>query len=251
MNNRARCLLEALAAGFFAVSTLIAAARATGPDAVALAGPMVVDERFASVVRLTGESGKLPRLLDMLTLPSDPIIGTLLLATAAAAVFRAITLLRRNECNPLSIPAALGLFLAGMWPWLDMLWPAASPLVAILAAASMVTGIITAGRGRDWRAPFTAAFIAGWLLIVGALAAGSYLQPAAGTERAMLAALLATALIGTRVQLQIGGTIGFSLALIWAMIGISAATVSISITIATACVLGISALAVAVVRVTT
>ena len=47
------------------------------------------------------------------------------------------------------------------------------------------------------------------------------------------------------------GTIVIGLAVIWAMIGLAGGTVGYSITIATACVLGISALAVVLVRVTT
>lgn len=251
MTQKARCLLEAIAAAFFAVSTLIFTARTAADSTAGLAEAGAPGGQFASVVRMSEDPDRLPRLLDLLSHPIDPIIGTLLLATITAALFRSLSLISRNDCPPVSIAACLGLVLAGIWPWLDARVPAISPLVAILAAAGTVAGVVLSGSGRNWRAPFTAAFIAGWLLIVGALAGASYLQPLIGAERAMLAALLATALIGTRVQLQIGGTIGFSLALIWAMIGISAATVSISITIATACVLGISALAVALVRVTT
>ncbi|ARJ69611.1 hypothetical protein [Paracoccus contaminans] len=72
-----------------------------------------------------------------------------------------------------------------------------------------------------------------------------------GLERAVLIGLLVTALLGAWGQLRMNGAITFSLAIIWAMIGFAATTAGTSITIATACVLGISALAVVLVRVTT
>ena len=53
------------------------------------------------------------------------------------------------------------------------------------------------------------------------------------------------------LQLKIDRFPTFSLAVIWGMIGLAGETVGYSITIATACVLGISALAVVLVRVTT
>lgn len=253
MTHRTRCLIEAFATAFFALSTLVFAVRgfAAGVGWPETRG--AVPSQFSSVVKMANETIRLPRLLDIVSPPVDPIIGLLLLAVVAAGLFRAFSLVRHQNgaCVPMALAASVGLVLAGIWPWLDGGLPALGPPVAILASAGTIWGVMLARFGTEWRTPFAAAFIAGWLLIVGALAAGSYLQPMLGTERAMLAALLATALIGTRVQLQIGGTIGFSLALVWAMIGISAATLGSSITIATACVLGISALAVALVRVTT
>ena len=59
------------------------------------------------------------------------------------------------------------------------------------------------------------------------------------------------ALLGAWGQLAMNRPVSFALALIWAMIGFAAATAGASIVIATACVLGISALAVVLVRVTT
>ena len=72
-----------------------------------------------------------------------------------------------------------------------------------------------------------------------------------GLERAILLGLLAAALASVWVQLRIDRFPSFSLAVIWGMIGLAAETAGFSITIATACVLGISALAVVLVRVTT
>lgn len=72
-----------------------------------------------------------------------------------------------------------------------------------------------------------------------------------GLERAILLGLLVAALAAAWVQLRLPRLVMFSAAAIWAMIGIAAATAGTSITIATACVLGISAVAVVVVRTTT
>lgn len=253
MTHRTRCLIEAFATAFFALSTLAFAARMVAAGVVWPDMRAAGASEFSSVVKMANDTVRLPRLLDIVSPPVDPIIGLLLLAIVGAGLFRALSLVksRNGGCVPMALVASVGLVLAGIWPWLGDGLSALGPPVAILASVGTISGLVLARFGTEWRAPFAAAFIAGWLLIVGALAAGTYLQPLLGTERAMLAALLATALIGTRVQLQIGGTIGFSLALIWAMIGISAATLGSSITIATACVLGISALAVALVRVTT
>ena len=97
------------------------------------------------------------------------------------------------------------------------------------------------------------AFIAGWLLVAATSALGMYVHFRLGVdlEQAVLIGLLVTALLGAWGQLRMNGAITFSLAIIWAMIGFAAATAGTSITIATACVLGISALAVVLVRVTT
>ena len=62
---------------------------------------------------------------------------------------------------------------------------------------------------------------------------------------------VAAALLSVWIQLRIDRFPSFALAVIWAMIGLAGETAGTSITIATACVLGISALAVVLVRVTT
>ena len=53
------------------------------------------------------------------------------------------------------------------------------------------------------------------------------------------------------MQLSLGRNVAYAIAIIWAMLGIAAASMSLSMTVSTACVLGIATMAVVVVRVTT
>ncbi len=171
----------------------------------------------------------------------------------AAGVYLALRW-RDRFAEPLPTALMLGLWAAAIWPWIVSASPGAGLAIAGLAPLGVITGMLQdRDRGLTDRGAMPMAVIAGWLLIggTGALSALLHLKLHVQVELAVLSGLLAAALIGGRVQLSLGNNVGFAGAIIWAMLGIAAASLDASMTVATACVLGIAALVVVLVRVTT
>lgn len=273
MTRPSLIMIEAFAAGFFALSTLLTAAYlaifADGADPE-VSGTVRSSALLADLLPQTVN-------LNVVSRPDNPIMWALLVMAIIAALIHLGARLANRMAPPAPWALVCGLIVAGLYHPAAAIEPWTGLIVALGAAALMLLGVVApaaqpeleraAGTGwadddpalqspvgQRWTAQrWAAAFVAGWVLMIaaGALAELAHQRLGLGSERAMLLALLAVALVATRAQLQIGATISFSLAIIWAMIGIAASAVSASITIATACVLGIAALAVVVVRVTT
>lgn len=274
-------LAEAAAAGLFAIATAVAAVGA-GTRTGALSGTLSASgdgvhtglsgtSAFISSTGFLSMSGP-PQMradvMGMVSHPSNAVMAAMLAVVAAAALWHFLWRLTDRASAPAPWPLIAGLGLAALYHLVEHGNPLAGFATSAGAAALMVWGITSTrpeqahppratpaedrrrfARGRLW----TGGFIAGWLLMVACttMAEATHLSLGLLPERAMLLGLLVAALIATRTQLFIGGIISFSLAVIWVMIGVAAGTVSASITVATACVLGISALAVVIVRVTT
>lgn len=256
MKLLARQIADSFAAGLFAISTTLTALRTSTvhPELHTDRAMMDADELyFAPPIAPPGHSDH--NLLGLVSQPSNAVLWALLAVVVIAVGVHTISRIRRPVPSRREWLDTLGLMLGAAWPW------AVNPAPAVgLALAALSVMLLAGGMTRDGRTSTPAAggdlpiaFVTGWLLVAGSSALGTYLhlRLGFGLERAMLTGLLLTALLGAWLQLKMDSGASFSLAIIWAMIGFAAATAGSSITIATACVLGISALAVVLVRVTT
>lgn len=151
-------------------------------------------------------------------------------------------------------PAILGLLAGAAWPWLV----SPSPLAALVLAAAMLAGLVGAalrgtGSGRHRRRGGAMGFAAGWATLAVFALVATLMQRMLGASLTLAAviALTMAALAAVSVQLRLGSAIGYGVAVIWGMIAIAAGSVGVDSAIATMAVLGIAAVAVALVRVTT
>lgn len=151
-------------------------------------------------------------------------------------------------------PLVLGLLAGAAAPWL--LAPA--PGAGLLLSALMLAGCLGAAlrgirQGAVVKRSSTLGFIAGWALLVCLTVFAGLLQQRLGVPQklAVSLAMLIGAVAAVKVQLRMPRRTGFSVALIWGLIGIAASTVSTDATIATATVVAIAIIAVALVRATT
>lgn len=272
MTRTALATAESFAAGSFAISALLTALRTSTLRGELHTERAVLDRAGVAFQTLADvEPAARANLLGPVTQPSNPVLWALLAAVILAAVLHAAR--PRRGAEPARLPAMQigGLLLAAAWPWVLNPAPLAGLALAALSCGLLIAGLIANGQPtRDgWRgleedaaAPparppgvgdLPMGFIAGWVLMAATSAVGMYVHHhfGLGVERSVLLGLLPAALLGAWGQLAMNRPVSFALALIWAMIGFAAATAGASIVIATACVLGISALAVVLVRVTT
>ena len=253
MSRPIHIFAEAFAAALFAISVLMTGLRTVAPWGRLYTEGVSFDPRRGNIA-MSGNGGLGgPNLLGVIAQPSNPVLWALLIAVMLAALLHLASRLRNHRAAPLPVSHTLGLIVASAWPWVLNPAPMAGLAMALISCALLVHGITRSPTPDRPAAHMAAAFIAGWLVIAGTSALGMvlYRQAGLGLERSVLLGLLLAALVGAWVQLRIESYATFSLAIIWAMIGFAAASAGGSITIATACVLGISALAVVIVRVTT
>lgn len=266
MNRHASIAAEAFAAGSFAISVLLTALRTTDTLAALHTEQVLLEPRTAP---LSGFSAPVvavrDNLLSVVSQPTNPVLWALLIAVILAALMHVLTASRNRYSTPRSWMLPAGLLVAALWPWVLNPAPLAGLPLAALSCLLLVRGLSdTLGDTtpdadpvepilRAGPAPQLTAFIAGWLLVAATSALGTFVHHrlGMGLERSVLVGLLLAALLGAWGQLRMERAVTFSLAIIWAMIGFAAAAAGASITIATACVLGIAALAVVLVRVTT
>lgn len=267
MTRQLQVLIEAFAAGFFALSTLMT------PVWAARMFYTTTPLDAASLLLMESRLDMAPQVLDVVSYPDNAVMWALLIAAVIAALLHLGWRLADRMSPPAPWALIWGLTAGGLYHLGALIDPLLALALGLAAAGLMIVGVIDPparrraaavpapdpdpadaevrhGRGAQL---WAAAFVAGWTLMIAcaALVEVAHDTLGIGPERAMLLGLLVAAHVATRAQLQIGAVISFALAVIWAMIGIAASTVSASITIATACVLGIAALAVVVVRVTT
>lgn len=263
MSRSLRIVIEVFTAGSFAISALLTALRTLTDWAPLRSSPLSFERTLAGRMAVDDGSGRLS-LLGMVAQPGSAILWLLLAAVLVAAVLHMAARGRARFAPPLPLAISAGLALAALWPW--VIGPV--PLVG-LALAAAACGALALGIAQLTEAPVTTeaerradgiggtgawplAFVAGWVVMSAANALGLVLFDfGLGLERSILLGLLVAALAAVWVQLRLQPLVTFSVAAIWAMIGVAAVTAGTSITIATACVLGISALAVVVVRMTT
>lgn len=152
-----------------------------------------------------------------------------------------------SELAPLTI-ALMG---GALWPWVTIHAPTAGFL---LAATTMLAAITTVVRGqRDGskiRQSAAVGLFAGWMTVVTYAAFGSFMADQINVPphaAAMVALLLCTG-TGVFVQLQLGRGVSYSIGLIWALVGVAALTMNSDPLTAMAATLGISAMAIVLVR---
>lgn len=253
MTHKARNIADSFAAGLFAISTALTALRTSTVRPELHTERALMDGAELAFAAPAGARGGL-NLLGLVSQPSNAVLWALLVAVIVATGAHALGRLRRPMPSARERADTIGFLLGAAWPWVLNPAPLTGLALAGLSVLLLTRGIVRhAGGTAQAHGDLPVAFVAGWLLVAASSALGMYLhlRMGMGLESAILAGLLVTALLGARVQLKMDGGASFSLAIIWAMIGFAAATAGTSITIATACVLGISALAVVLVRVTT
>jgi hypothetical protein len=158
----------------------------------------------------------------------------------------------RRENTPAEHAAlTLALILGAAWPWVSRDYPVTG---FMLAAAMFALSLTAALRGQQIggairRLP-TIGLFAGWATAVTYAAFATLVNghlgipPVAATAIAML--LCAGA--GIVVQLRLGGSVSYSIAIIWSLVGLATATMGSDPTIATVAILGIAAMAIVLVR---
>ena len=251
MNRNLQAVIEAFTAGLFAISAMLTALRTVTAWDDLYTDPLTFDRPIMGRMALQG-GGSDVNLLGTMAQPTNLILWALLIAAVTGAILHLVGRLQERFGPPLPTGINLGLLCAAGAPWLINSVPLAGLGLEALACALLVYGIKTHGEPGRGLGLFPIAFLCGWLVMAAcsSLSLLTYYM-GLGLERAILLGLLAAALASVWVQLRIDRFPSFSLAVIWGMIGLAAETAGFSITIATACVLGISALAVVLVRVTT
>lgn len=197
--------------------------------------------------------------------PADPFQAALLVVIWAAALIYALRFsgaiqrfgpsrdaVARPVATTEALGVSIGLVAAAMAPWAlrhSSFWGfglAAISFAAILFAAlnrrfagsspgsSMSLGVLAAGAT---------------LLLCSAFAAMVEQGLPVSSTIATLLAILSCAFIATKVQLSLGSPIAYSVTIIWALLGLLVATINVNPMVATAAVLAIAFVGVALVRV--
>ena len=160
----------------------------------------------------------------------------------------------RDMSLPEHAPLILALLVGAVWPWLLAPAPVAAFLLsAVTLAGSLAAALRGIRQGAVVKRSSTLGFIAGWALLVCLTVFAGLLEQRLGVPQKLAVglAMLIGAVAAVSVQLRMPRRTGFSVALIWGLIGIAASTVSTDATIATATVVAIAIIAVALVRATT
>lgn len=151
-------------------------------------------------------------------------------------------------------PLLIGLSANALWPWLIAPLPLGAQMLALIAVAGILSALL---RGRRRAGQITQSwplgFFAGWVWLLGSAALAWALQDQTGasdTTSAILA-ILTCAGAAFALQLHLGRRIGFSVAVIWGLIAMAAATVFVDAVVASVAVLCIAYIALGLVRATT
>lgn len=249
-----RALLECLVVLTFVVSILAEARHASAdltPLSMTLAELSPHGDRLMPV--LLGSHAH--DVLSVLQQPINGALWALLVAVATAALaYLVLRVQERFETRP-NASVMLGLAVAAAWPWIAHGSPVAGLVLAALAPMGVIGGMLNGADDPDDLSvsDLMLGFIGGWLVVGGFSALALLLHLKLGMDRqvAQLFCLLAGTAVAVRVQLGLGQIISFAFAVIWSLIGIAAASLDGSMTVAMACVLGIASMAVVMVRVTT
>lgn len=152
-----------------------------------------------------------------------------------------------------SAAAMTGALAAGaLWPWLAgwqaLAGTAAAALMAVLALMATVAAARADRRGQAG----AAGLFSGWALVVALLALGDLAATMIGLDygMAMMLAIFAVALLAPIIQLRLGARIGFSVAVIAALLGLAAVAIPVNPSAALPAVIGIAGMTIAVVAVT-
>lgn len=147
---------------------------------------------------------------------------------------------------------AIGLLAAAVWPWIFEARPAAGFLLASLTLTGILAGAMLRGwLGERYRPSSSLGILAGWAVLATCAAFASLLERSLGTSDtlAALVSLLILAVAAANIQLHLGSPFGFSVTVIWGLLGLIVATIGSDATVATAAALSITFVGVALVRV--
>lgn len=250
MDRWLRAWLETFVVAFFAAGALLVALR---PDPVLQRGGSYMEmlERYTA----PNGVGELMSSEDLVGIVQNPVniwliglLATVLLSCVGYLALRWWT----GFSRPFPVLVLLGLAAGTVWPWVSAAAPAFGVTLALAAPVGVVAGLLTNPKPSepvDW----LLALIAGWLTVgaTGATMGLAQVHLNLQSELSALGGLLALSLIGAQVQLWLGSSVTYALAIIWAMLGVAVASLGLSTTVSTACVLGIATMAVVIVRVTT
>lgn len=151
----------------------------------------------------------------------------------------------RPAWHPLTLALAVG----AVWPWLVGLHKPLATMGALLMLTAALSGAIRA-RGQRRPAP---AFLAGWSLALGTATLATLIGAPLSltTPQTAILAILPGAVIGMIAQERLDGSLGFSLAMIWAFCAVAISTMGSSPGVALAAIIGISGMGVVLVRAAT
>ncbi len=161
--------------------------------------------------------------------------------------------LRHSHDNDLAehAPLALALLAGAAWPWLIDRYQASGFVLALamlsLALAAAVRGQRDGSRIRRMQ---TVGLFAGWATAVTYAAFATLLNDHLGIPAvaSTVTAMLLCAAAGVIIQLRLGGAFCYSVAIIWSLVGLALATMQADATIAMMAIIGISAMAIVLVR---
>ena len=262
MKALARNIIDSFAAGSLGISAVLTALRPTTKHPGLRTMASDFNTVMAPMTLLPGDPSFRPsgdeNLLGIAAQPTNPVLWALLIAVLAALVLHILLPAQRLGGRMRGATRTAGLLAGAVWPWVVNPMPLLGLTIAVLSILMLVHSLSwPTGRRPPWSrrmvSELPVAFVAGWLMMsaCSSLAMYVHVRLGLGLERSVLLGMLIASLAGAWAQLRLEGAVTWSLALIWAMIGFAAAAAGASITIATACVLGIAALTVVVVRVTT
>jgi len=219
---------------------------------------------------ITGAALPVPDMVTQFLRPRVPAMLVLLVVTWLALLYHAASQIFASredssvEAPPPRPPArwpanhhgalVIGLIAGAVWPWLL----APQPGGAFLLGAVMVAGFVGEALSGvqlapDGRISVSLSFAAGWATLAGCALVSTLLHAQFGIPERVAAVIGVTmaALAGVSVQLRLGRTISYGIAVIWGMIGLAAGAVATQAALSMMAVLGIAIIAFALVRVTT
>ncbi|WEF24071.1 hypothetical protein [Paracoccus sp. S3-43] len=147
------------------------------------------------------------------------------------------------------LPLSLGLIGGAVWPWLVGVHKPLATLGALLMLTAALFGAIRAcGQHRP-----ALGFLAGWSLALGTATLATLIGAPLSltTSQTAILAILPGAVIGMVAQERLDGSLGFSLAMIWAFCAVAVTTMGSSPGVALAAIIGISGMGVVLVRAAT
>lgn len=151
-----------------------------------------------------------------------------------------------GRVRPVWPPLCLALLTGAAWPWLvgDTFLPAAVGAMAMVGGA-----VIAAWRARDMPRP-AIGFLAGWATAVSGAALAALVAQwlHLSLAQAAVLAILPVAVVGLLVHSRISHSIAYPLAMIAAFCGLTVVTMGANPMIALAAIIGIAAMAIALVR---
>ena len=148
-------------------------------------------------------------------------------------------------------PLTLALIIGAIWPWIIRDHPALGFVMAMAMLSLALTSAIRGQRdGNLIRRVQSVGMFTGWATAVTYAAFATLLNNHLGISAvaATVAAMLLCAVAGVTIQLRLSGIFSYSVAIIWSLVGLALATMSSDATIAMVAIIGISAMAIVLVR---